>query len=95
LLFWLTATKQLLKVFSFRYWKKAMDSQAMPEAIQSRIHPQSEKGIHFPKDFHVSRPPRGNNIGWSHHAPTPLGDLIHPEARPKAEENSPISKAKP
>jgi hypothetical protein len=71
LLFWLTATKQLLKVFSFRYWKKAMDSQAMPEAIQSRIHPQSEKGIHFAKDFHVSGPPGGVNIGWTHHPPHP------------------------
>jgi hypothetical protein len=53
------------------YWKKAMDSQAMPEAIQSRIHPQSEKGIHFAKDFHVSGPPGGVNIGWTHHPPHP------------------------
>jgi hypothetical protein len=72
------------------YWKKAMDSQPMPEAIQGRIHPQTGKWVYFAKDFDPESLGDANR-GWGRR-PT-AGDLIHLEARPKAGENSSISKA--
>jgi hypothetical protein len=63
------------------YWKKAMDSQPMPESIQGRTHPQTRKGrVYFDKDFDPDA--RGVYIRWA--VVPPPGDLIHP-----------ISKAKP
>jgi hypothetical protein len=64
------------------YWKNAMDSQAMPDAIQGRIdHPETAgKGVHFSKDFD----PESDSIKnkkWT--------------GVPPAAEKSPISKAKP
>ncbi|XP_062151806.1 uncharacterized protein LOC133860160 [Alnus glutinosa] len=73
-------------------WKKAIDSQPMPEAIQDRIHPQTGKRVYFVKDFD----PKSLSAGFHNYLkPNTAEDLIHPEARPKAEENSSISKAKP
>jgi hypothetical protein len=71
------------------YWKNAMNSQAMPDAIKGRIHPQTAgKGVHFAKDFNTDTNVANHNNGW--HKQHPVEDLIHPEA-----ENSPISKPKP
>ncbi|XP_059452272.1 organ-specific protein S2-like [Corylus avellana] len=72
------------------YWKNAMDSQAMPEAIKGRIdHPEAAgKGVHFAKDFDPESAGTKNKK-WTG-KPPPAGDLIHPQA-----EKSPISKAKP
>jgi hypothetical protein len=76
------------------YWKKAMDSQPMPEAIQGRIHPQIGKGVYFAKDFDPNQSPASASNLYA--VPHPHnGDVIQPEARPKVEENSPVSKAKP
>jgi hypothetical protein len=65
------------------YWKNAMDSQAMPDAIQVRIdHPETAgKGVHFSKDFDPESDCTKNKK-W-------IGKP------PPAAENSPISKAKP
>jgi hypothetical protein len=64
------------------YRKNAMDSQAMPEAIQGRIHhPETAgKGVHFAKDFNTESLEKVLFY---------VADL-HPEA-----EKSPISEAKP
>jgi hypothetical protein len=63
------------------YWKKAMDSQPMPESIQGRTHPQTGKGrVYFDKNFDPAAP--RPYIRWE--GKPPPGDRIHP-----------ISKAKP
>ncbi|XP_059449369.1 uncharacterized protein LOC132180519 [Corylus avellana] len=74
------------------YWKNAMGSQAMPEAIKGRIdHPErAAKRVHFAKDFDPGSVDAKNVLDWAAKPPPPAGDLIHPKA-----ENSPISKAKP
>jgi hypothetical protein len=61
------------------YWKKAMDRQPMPEAIQGRIHPETGKRVYFAKDFN----PKSYAAAFARWATG--DDLIHPEA----------SKAKP
>lgn len=67
------------------YWKKAMGSQPMPEAIQSRTHPQTGKGrVYFDKNFGPNPPSGQTYIGWIRGRVPPSGDRIHP-----------ISKAKP
>jgi hypothetical protein len=63
-----------------RFWKKAMNSQPMTEAIRSRTHPQTGKGVYFDKNFDPAAPMP--YIQWA--VGPPPGDRIHP-----------ISKAKP
>jgi hypothetical protein len=54
------------------YWKNAMDSQAMPEAIQGRIHPQTAgKGVHFAKYFDPESDDTKNILDWSRKSPPP------------------------
>jgi hypothetical protein len=60
------------------YWKNAMDSQAMPDAIKARIdHPETAgKGVHFAKDFDpgsVDSLFENYNLGYA-------ADPPHPEA---------------
>jgi hypothetical protein len=56
------------------YWKKAMDSQPMPEAIQGRTRPQTGKGrVYFDKDFDPDA--LGVYIRWA--VVPPPGDRIH------------------
>jgi hypothetical protein len=65
------------------YWKKAMDNQPMPEAIEGRTHPQTGKGrVYFDKNFDSAAPMP--YILWGRRRRPPPGDRIHP-----------ISKAKP
>ena len=75
------------------YWKNAMDSQAMPEAIQGRIdHPQTAgKGVRFAKDFDPESD-ASKNTHWSFRkwGKPHAGDLTHPEA-----DSLPITKPKP
>jgi hypothetical protein len=56
------------------YWKKAMDSQPMPEAIQGRTHPQTGKGrVYFDRNFAPS--PRARDyIDWARSRVPPPGD---------------------
>jgi hypothetical protein len=62
------------------YWKKAMDSQPMPEVIQGRTHPQTGKGmVYFAKNFDSTVPIY--YIQWA--GKTPPGDRIRPISKGK------------
>ncbi|XP_059451967.1 organ-specific protein P4-like [Corylus avellana] len=76
------------------YWKNVMDSQAMPEAIQGRMHPQTGKGAYFAKDFDPASHAAAN-IRWIAGEAMKEDHLPSSSSRPNAEKNSPISKAKP